>query len=116
VNGTLELTTAAAEHLKKAMLGAQGDDPIGIRLAVQKAGCSGYEYAVEYVYMKSDLDLCFEKDGAKLIVDAEIFEKFLKNTSVDFRKEGLNEGLCFDNPNVEGQCGCGESFSLKDKE
>ncbi|MGC3462452.1 iron-sulfur cluster assembly protein IscA, partial [Pseudomonas aeruginosa] len=30
----------------------------------------------------------------------------------DFTREGLNEGLMFNNPNVRGECGCGESFKV----
>ena len=33
-------------------------------------------------------------------------------TVVDFSKDGLNEGLEFRNPNVVGECGCGESFTV----
>ena len=29
-----------------------------------------------------------------------------------FVREGLNEGLQFNNPNVTGECGCGESFTV----
>jgi iron-sulfur cluster assembly protein len=31
---------------------------------------------------------------------------------VDFVKEGLNEAFKFRNPNIAGECGCGESFSV----
>jgi len=27
-------------------------------------------------------------------------------------KKGLNEGFEFKNPNVTGECGCGESFTV----
>jgi iron-sulfur cluster assembly protein len=27
-------------------------------------------------------------------------------------KQGLNEAFSFKNPNVKGECGCGESFSV----
>ncbi|HAW92287.1 TPA: iron-sulfur cluster assembly protein IscA, partial [Candidatus Azambacteria bacterium] len=33
-------------------------------------------------------------------------------TQLDFVKEGLNEGFQFKNPNVNGECGCGESFTV----
>ena len=37
---------------------------------------------------------------------------FLDGTTVDFVKQGLNEAFRFRNPNVKGECGCGESFSV----
>ena len=32
-------------------------------------------------------------------------------TQIDFIKQGLNEQFVFRNPNVAGECGCGESFT-----
>ena len=37
---------------------------------------------------------------------------YLDGTELDFVKEGLNEGFKFNNPNVRGECGCGESFNI----
>jgi iron-sulfur cluster assembly protein len=31
---------------------------------------------------------------------------------VDFVREGLNESFQFENPQVQGECGCGESFTV----
>jgi iron-sulfur cluster assembly protein len=33
-------------------------------------------------------------------------------TRIDFVRQGLNETFRFDNPNVQGECGCGESFTV----
>ena len=33
-------------------------------------------------------------------------------TEIDFVKQGLNEQFVFRNPNVAGECGCGESFHV----
>ena len=38
--------------------------------------------------------------------------KLIDFTEVDFVKEGLNESFRFRNPNVTGECGCGEGFSV----
>ena len=45
--------------------------------------------------------------------DAQRLLQFiLDGTELDFVKEGLNEGFKFNNPNVKGACGCGESFNV----
>jgi iron-sulfur cluster assembly protein len=31
---------------------------------------------------------------------------------MDWVKQGLNEGFEFNNPNANGECGCGESFTV----
>jgi len=47
----------------------------------------------------------------KVLVDAETLKK-IDGTELDFTREGLNEGLKFNNPNVKDECGCGESFNV----
>jgi iron-sulfur cluster assembly protein len=37
---------------------------------------------------------------------------YLDGTEMDFVKTGINEGFEFRNPNVKGECGCGESFTV----
>ena len=113
MDNDLVITPAAAEFIKTALTSAQGEKPDAVRLSVKKAGCSGYEYIVEFAYEKRPFDRKFESFGATVVVDQEIFSKYFQGTVIDHRKEGLNIGLVFDNPNVEAKCGCGESFALK---
>jgi len=115
----LQLSAKAVVHVKDLLNKSKGSAAIGVRVGVRKAGCSGYEYILEYTYQSdiSDLDFVFEKENIKVVVDQEIYLKFFKGgTTLDFRREGLNEGLKFDNPNVSSQCGCGESFNLVKEE
>ena len=37
---------------------------------------------------------------------------FVDGTEIDFGKQGLNAAFVFRNPNVTGECGCGESFTV----
>ena len=53
----------------------------------------------------------FDNNGVKVIVDTKSLQ-FLDGTELDFVREGLNEGFKFNNPNVTGECGCGESFNV----
>ena len=115
------LTPEAKAYLTQALLKSNESKALGIRVGVKKAGCSGYEYVLEYIYPEQveqkdeDLDFLFDYDGVKIIVDKEIYLKYFKGgTTIDYRKEGLNEGLKFDNPNVSSECGCGESFNLRE--
>jgi iron-sulfur cluster assembly accessory protein len=39
----------------------------------------------------------------------------LFGTEIDFIKVGLNSMFQFKNPNVKGECGCGESFTVTDE-
>jgi iron-sulfur cluster assembly protein len=84
---------------------------IGLRLAVKKTGCSGFAYVVNYADDIGRDDVVFDQDGVKVIVDPESL-RLIDGTEVDFVREGLNEAFKFRNPNVRGECGCGESFNV----
>ena len=84
---------------------------MGIRLGVKTSGCSGMAYVLEFVDSEAEEDQVFEAHGVKIYVDPKSFT-YLDGTELDFVKEGLNEGLQFRNPNVAGECGCGESFTV----
>jgi iron-sulfur cluster assembly protein len=56
-------------------------------------------------------DAVFEDHGVKVIVDSDSL-RYLDGTEIDFVKQGLNEAFKFRNPNVRGECGCGESFNV----
>jgi len=84
---------------------------VGLRVGVRKTGCSGYAYVVDYADSVAANDVVFDHDGVKVIVDPESLA-LIDGTEVDFVKEGLNEAFKFRNPNVKGECGCGESFSV----
>jgi iron-sulfur cluster assembly protein len=56
-------------------------------------------------------DQVFEDRGVKVFVDPDSLT-LIDGTEVDFIKQGLNEAFKFRNPNVTGECGCGESFTV----
>lgn len=106
---SISLTTAAADRVKN-FLGRRGHG-LGLRLGVKKTGCSGFAYVVNYADEINANDLVFEDQGVKVIVDKESLG-LIDGTQVDFVKQGLNEAFRFRNPNVKGECGCGESFTV----
>ncbi len=111
----IKVSPEAANYLQKLL--AQKTDVIGIRVGVKKAGCSGYEYILEYAYDKKEHDYQFQDAAVNVIIDKETYLKFLKGgTVIEYKIEGVQQGITFNNPNVESQCGCGESFNLKDDE
>ena len=104
---TVHLSDHAASYMR-AKLKERGKG-IGIRVGVKTTGCSGLAYVLEFVDKKKEGDQIFENMGVKLFIDSQSFP-YLKGTTMDYVKEGLNEGFKFINPNSKGECGCGESF------
>ncbi len=105
----VSLTQPAADRVK-SYLDARRKG-VGLRVGIKKTGCNGYAYVVNYADEIDDSDVVFEDQGVKVVVDKESLE-LIDGTEVDFVKEGLNEAFRFRNPNVTGECGCGESFSV----
>ena len=105
----ISLTESAAARVRE-YLDRRGHG-IGLRVGVKKTGCSGYAYVIDYADTIAEQDLVFDQHGVKLVVDSDSLE-LIDGTQVDFVKEGINEAFRFRNPNVKGECGCGESFSV----
>jgi iron-sulfur cluster assembly protein len=106
---SISLTSAAADRVQ-SFLGRRGHG-VGLRLSVKKTGCSGFAYVVNYADEIGADDIVFEARGVKVIVDRASLG-YIDGTEVDFVKQGLNEAFRFRNPNVKGECGCGESFTV----
>ena len=105
----ISLTPAAAERVR-TFIATRGHG-VGLRLGVKKTGCSGFAYVVNYADEVGAGDVVFEDAGVKVIVDAESL-RYVDGTEIDFVRQGLNEAFRFRNPNVKGECGCGESFNV----
>ncbi|MFK5914811.1 MAG: iron-sulfur cluster assembly protein IscA [Woeseiaceae bacterium] len=105
----ITLTEAAAERVQ-AFLDNRGKG-IGLRVGIKTSGCSGMAYVLEFIDETADDDKVFESQGVKIIVDAKSL-LYIDGTELDYGKEGINEGFQFNNPNVKGECGCGESFTV----
>ena len=103
------LTPRAAERVRN-YLDRRGHG-LGLRVGVKKTGCSGWAYVIDYADEQDTDDNVFDAHGVKLFVDPSSLE-LIDGTEVDFVKEGINEAFKFRNPNVNGECGCGESFSV----
>jgi iron-sulfur cluster assembly protein len=106
---TISLTQSAATRVR-SFLEKRGRG-VGLRIGVRKSGCSGYAYTIDYADAIDADDVVFDRDGVKVIVDPESLG-LIDGTEVDFVKDGLNEAFKFRNPNVKGECGCGESFTV----
>lgn len=105
----ITLTDSAASRVEKFL--ANRGKGVGLRLGVKTTGCSGMAYTLEFVDEVQPDDVSFESHGIKVFVDPKSLV-YIDGTELDFTKEGLNEGFKFNNPNVKGECGCGESFTV----
>ena len=106
------LTPDAAKHVQRSL--SKRGKGLGLRVGVKNVGCSGFGYTYDYADDVQAGDHTFEAHDAKLVVDGKSLE-FLDGSTLDYVKEGLKQTFKWLNPNVDATCGCGESFSVKDK-
>lgn len=108
----LTMTASAIAHFQKQLSQSAHQ---AVRLYLEESGCSGYMYRIELVSegQQGDVEVAIT-DGLSLFV-ADDACAILQGTEIDFKKDGLNELIKFNNPNVTGECGCGESFVVEEE-
>jgi iron-sulfur cluster assembly protein len=86
---------------------------LGIRVGVRTTGCSGLAYVLEYVdsYEAEPGITNFAQDTFVVLVDQKHLP-YVDGLTVDWVRNGLNEGFDFINPIEKDRCGCGESFRV----
>ena len=106
----ISVTDAARTKIQK-LVTAKGY--AGIRLGVKTTGCSGLAYVLEYVreYTHEQSVINYAQPDFVVLVDQKD-NVYLKNMTIDYVRQGLNEGFEFSNPNERDRCGCGESFRV----
>ncbi len=105
----ITLTENAAKQIEKQL--QKRGSGIGLKLGVKISGCSGFSYILDYAENLTDSEAVFEQFGVKVLVKNDDLDK-LDGIVLDYVKDGINESFKFNNPNVTGECGCGESFSV----
>jgi iron-sulfur cluster assembly protein len=107
----ITITDTATQRIKKSL--AQRGKGVGIRLGVRTTGCSGLAYTIEYVdSYEAEVGVTnFAQQDFVVLVDAKSLA-YLDGLTVDWVRNGLNEGFDFINPNERDRCGCGESFRV----
>jgi len=68
-------------------------------------------YTLTYAEKKEKFDEVVEQDGATVFIDKKAQMSIL-GTEMDYAESKLASEFVFNNPNITGTCGCGESFSM----
>lgn len=108
-NQTVSMTEAARKFFA-SKLKVQSEGSL-VRLSTKESGCTGYAYVLDIVEVAQDGDTVMDFEGVKLAIDDKSLT-LLKGTEIDLVREGINQVVKFNNPNVVAECGCGESFSV----
>jgi iron-sulfur cluster assembly accessory protein len=105
----VSLTDQAALKVRN-LLEQEGRDDLRLRVAVQPGGCSGLIYQLFFDERLMEDDLVRDFSGVELVVD-KMSSPYVEGATVDFEDTIQKQGFTIDNPNAEGSCACGDSFS-----
>lgn len=106
----ITVTDTAARKIKSSL--EKRGRGLGIMVGIKTTGCSGLAYVIEY--LDNPHPHCVEHhdiNGVRIFMDPKN-RPYLWGMTIDYVRNGLNEGFEFINPNERDRCGCGESFRV----
>lgn len=104
----ISINERASEALRGLLAEKQAGSEAGLRLAVKRGGCAGWQYEMKIAEPEED-DHIIEFQGGRLIVAADSSER-LKECVVDYEDSLSDAGFRIINPQAARSCGCGTSF------
>lgn len=108
----MTLTDRAAQELRKLLASRASSPAAGLRLAVRRGGCAGWQYEMKVADPEPG-DVIVESGGARLIVAADSTGR-LSGCEVDYSDDLTDAGFKVHNPHAARSCGCGTSFETAD--
>ena len=105
----ITVTDTAAKKIKSNL--EKRGKGIAVRIGIKTTGCSGLAYIMEYVD-EIILDDILLSDNSTVIVTDSKSLPLVAGITVDYVRQGLNEGFEFINSLEKDRCGCGESFRI----
>jgi iron-sulfur cluster assembly protein/iron-sulfur cluster insertion protein len=104
--------TVSDEALAKlaALLADEGDDRLGLRIAVRPGGCSGFAYEMFFDADTATDDQVAAFGSVEVKVDASS-AALLQGARLHYADGLQGAGFSIENPNAQRSCGCGQSFS-----
>ncbi|GAB3029963.1 HesB/IscA family protein [Bowmanella dokdonensis] len=105
----IKLTDQAVRHFEKKLASQPGKM---VRLSTKVSGCTGYAYVLDLADAAESTDTLIKASDKLTVAVAFDALNLVRDTEIDYVKEGINGVVKFNNPNVVNECGCGESFSI----
>lgn len=104
---TITISKKAAQKYLQ-ILTEEGKQGWGLRFAEVMAGCSGFEYVLDFSEKAEADDQIFVSQGIEIHVHKTMVKRLLGSV-IDYVDGLSNSGFKVSNPNVRSACGCGTS-------
>ena len=105
----LTLTDKATDKIA-ALIDAEAEDGLSLRVAVRPGGCSGFSYEMYFDADVAGSDTTATFGDVQVMVDPSS-AMLLEGATLDYSDGLQSAGFSIDNPNAQRTCGCGQSFS-----
>ncbi len=109
----LKITENAAKRIKQ-VLNQKENKGKSLRLFVTGGGCAGLRYGMTLDKSKKRADTEIKVDGIKILMD-EGSADILDGAELDYVETLEASGFKVSNPGTIHTCGCGHSFTSKNK-
>lgn len=106
----LAVTDNAADKIKALMAQEDEVEDLALRVGVRPGGCSGFQYSIYFDDEVNEDDEVFETKGVRVLIDA-MSVPYIMGSEFDWQESLMGAGFAVNNPNVQGGCGCGSSFT-----
>jgi iron-sulfur cluster assembly protein len=115
----IDVTPSAVAQIRKLFdkRKAEGKAAVGLRIGLRGGGCDGFSYVFEWADKPADpkrdhvLEFGSDGDAVNVFIDRKSM-LYLAGTTLNFVTGLMGHGFKFENPNVKGSCGCGESVQF----
>lgn len=106
---SISLTPRAASKFME-ILSEEGKQGWGMRFSEEMAGCSGFEYVLDFSEKADPDDSIFESNGIEIHVKNGKVQQLL-GSQIDYVEGLRGAGFKISNPNARSSCGCGNSHN-----
>ncbi|KIC73832.1 putative iron-sulfur cluster insertion protein ErpA [Neochlamydia sp. EPS4] len=106
---TITITERAAKKYLE-ILAEEGKPGWGIRFEEKMAGCSGFEYVLDFSEKAAEDDETFVSHAIEIHVKKAIVPRLL-GSEIDYVDGLQGAGFKISNPNARSSCGCGSSHN-----
>lgn len=108
---TITVTQEAAKKFQE-FAALEGKPKAALRFGEEMAGCSGFEYVLDFSDAASEEDQVFHSNGIEVHVHKKQVPHLL-GSQIDYVNGIRDSGFKVVNPNVRASCGCGSSHGYK---
>ena len=110
MDANISFSNKAAAKVR-ALIDAEGDDSLRLRVFITGGGCNGFSYGFTFDEDTADDDAVIENDGVAMVIDSMSYP-YLEGSEVDYVEDLSGSQFIVTNPNASSTCGCGNSFAI----